>query len=80
VTITDVYRNGLGKWHDIEKSYQDRGRIPQNRPDYRDMVDKSIFIESMQAAWKAACTEDCLAEQRSDDQADYCHNVDQNVH
>jgi hypothetical protein len=46
----------MGKWHDIEKSYQDRGRIPQNRPDYRDMVSKSIFFESMQAATMAACT------------------------
>ena len=66
--------------HDIEKSYQDSGRIPQNRPDYRDMISKSIFFESMQAAERAACTGFFLTEQWSDDQTDDGHNIDQDVH
>ena len=35
---------------------------------------------SMQAAPIAACIWTVLAEQRSDNQADDCHDVDQNVH
>jgi hypothetical protein len=54
--ISDVYGNGLEDWHDIENIYQGRGRIPQNSPDFSDMIGKSMFCGSVQAATMAACT------------------------
>ena len=56
VMISDVYGNELEDWHDIENSYQSRGRIPQNSPDFSNMIGKSMLFGSVQAATMAACT------------------------